>query len=215
MSEKKDRREEHEEEEFGELIKFTLVGFLGGLGLGWFLDRLGFQQNPVGEWAVRTLAGEGESILEGIFAIKKRLSGATSSLAQAYGWGKLIGMTVPWWIDLLSRLFGVNVYGWEGFYIPYFYAMSDQLGANVSGFIYLYRKERSLSGTFKRYVKSPVMLTSLLIILVVPIGLLTARLLGFSPTTNLFVALETIAANLCWLPPLVGMLVEKRRHKSL
>ena len=214
MPEEKDKREEHEEEEFGELIKFTLAGFAGGLGLGWLLDRLGFQQNPIGEWAVRVLAGEGESVLEGIFAIKKRLSGAASSLAQAYGWGKLIGMTVPWWIDLFSRLLGVDVYGWEGFYIPYFYAMSDQLGANVSGFIYLYRKERSLLGAFRKYVKNPVMLTSLLVILIVPVGLLTARLLGFSPTTNLFVALETIAANLCWLPPLVGMLVERRRHKN-
>ncbi len=206
----KDKREEHEEE-FGELIKFTFSGFAGGLGLGWFLDRLGFQQNPIGEWAVRTLAGEGESILEGVFALKKRLSGSSSSLAQAYGWGKLIGMTVPWWIDLFSRLLGVNVYGWEGFYIPYFYAMSDQLGANVSGFIYLYRKERSLFRALKKYVRSPVMLTSLLVVLIVPIGLLIARLLGFSPTTNLFTALETVAANLCWLPPLVGMLVEKRK----
>ena len=206
----KDKREEHEEE-FGELIKFTFSGFAGGLGLGWFLDRFGFQQNPVGEWAVRTLAGEGESILEGVFALKKRLSGSSSSLAQAYGWGKLIGMTVPWWIDLFSRLLGVNVYGWEGFYIPYFYAMSDQLGANVSGFIYLYRKERSLFRALKKYVRSPVMLTSLLVVLIVPIGLLIARLLGFSPTTNLFTALETVTANLCWLPPLVGMLVEKRK----
>ncbi len=214
MPDDKDRREEHEEEEFGELIKFTLAGFAGGLGLGWLLDRVGFQKDARGQWAVRTLAGEGESILEGVFAIRKRLSGAASSLAQAYGWGKLIGMTVPWWIDLISRLLGVNVYGWEGFYIPYFYAMSDQLGANVSGFIYLYRKERSLSGAFKKYVKSPVMLTSLLVILIVPVGLLVARLLGFSPTTNLFVALETIAANLCWLPPLVGMLVERRRHQA-
>ncbi len=210
MPEDKERRHE-EEEEFGELIKFTFAGFAGGLSLGWLLDRLGFQQNPVGEWAVRTLAGEGESILEGVFSIKKRLSGSAHSLAQAYGWGKLIGMTVPWWIDLFSRLAGVNVYGWQGFYIPYFYAMSDQLGANVSGFIYIYRHERSLKRAFTRYIKNPVMLTSLLVILVVPLGLLIARLLGFSPTTNLFVALETVAANLCWLPPLVGMLVEKRR----
>ena len=213
MPEERDKREEREEEEeeFGELIKFTFAGFAGGIGLGWILDRLGFQQNPIGEWLVRTLAGEGESILEGIFAIKKRLSGATSSLAQAYGWGKFIGMTVPWWIDLISRLLGVDVYGWEGFYIPYFYAMSDQLGANISGFIYLYRREGSIGKASKEYIKNPVMLTSLLVILIVPVGLLTARLLGFSPTANLFVALETVAANLCWLPPLVGMLMERRK----
>ena len=212
MAEEKEKK--HEEEEFGELIKFTLAGYAGGLGLGWLLDKLGFQQNPFGEWAVRTLSGEGESIFEGIFAIKKRLSGAVSSLAQAYGWGKFIGMTVPWWIDLFSRLVGINVYGWEGFYIPYFYAMSDQIGANVAGFIYLYKKEKSFLQAFKKYVKSPVMLASLIVILIVPIGLLTARLLGFSPTTNLYAALETIAANLCWVPPLVGLIVEKRRHSQ-
>ncbi|WP_457601444.1 hypothetical protein [Hydrogenivirga sp.] len=209
--EKEEKREELEEEEFGELIKFTLAGFAGGLGLGWLFDKLGFQQNPIGEWLVRTLAGEGESILEGFFAIKKKLSGSAHSLAQAYGWGKLIGMTVPWWIDFGSRLLGVNVYGWEGFYIPYLYAMSDQIGANVSGFVYMYRHEKSLKGAFLRYIKNPVMLTSLFVILLVPLGLLTARLLGFSPTTNLFVALETIAANLCWLPPLVGMVLERRK----
>ena len=75
----------HEErEEFGELIKFTLAGFGASLILGWFLDSLGIRKNPVGEWGARTLAGEGESILEGVFAIRKRLSGATRSLAQAY-----------------------------------------------------------------------------------------------------------------------------------
>jgi len=41
---------------------------------------------------------------------------------------------------------------------------------------------------------------------IVPAGLLAARLLGFSPTTQTYTALETIAANLCWLPPLVGWL---------
>jgi hypothetical protein len=28
---------------------------------------------------------------------------------------------LPWFIDLGSRLMGINVYGVEGFYIPYFY----------------------------------------------------------------------------------------------
>jgi len=105
-----------------------------------------------------------------------------------------------------------SVYGWEGFYIPYLYAMSDQIGANVFGFVFIYRHEKGIARAFARYSRNPVMLTSLLVILVVPFGLLLARLLGFSPTTNLFVALETIAANLCWLPPLVGMLVERKRR---
>jgi hypothetical protein len=103
----------------------------------------------------------------------------------------------------------VNVYGVEGFYIPYFYALSDQIGANVSGLLFLRRKEQSWLKAIEEYIHHPVMLTSLLIILIVPLGLLTARLLGFSPTTQTFTALETIAANLCWLPPLVGWLRER------
>jgi hypothetical protein len=130
-------------------------------------------------------------------------------MAEAYGWGKLLGMFVPWLIDWGSRLLGVNVYGVEGFYIPYFYALSDQIGGNVSGLVFLRKKERSWSKAFEKYIHHPVMLTSLLIIFIVPLGLLIARLLGFSPTTQTYTALETIAANLCWLPPLVGWLKEK------
>ena len=131
-------------------------------------------------------------------------------MAEAYGWGKLFGMAVPWVIDWGSRLLGVDVYGVEGFYIPYFYALSDQIGANISGLIYLRRKEESWLKTIKSYLRHPVMLASLLIIFIVPLGLLIARLLGFSPTTQTLTALETIAANLCWVPPLVGWLKEKK-----
>ncbi len=206
------REQRHEErEEFGELIKFTFAGFLGSLLVGWVLDTVGVRKNPVGEWAVRTLAGEGESILEGVFALKKRISGASHSLAQAYGWGKLVGMAFPWVVDFGSRIAGVDVYGWQGFYIPYLYAMSDQIGANVAGFIYIKRHEGSFKRALLSYSRNPVMVTSLLIILIVPLGLLTARVLGFSPTKNLLVALETIAANLCWVPPLVGVIWERRR----
>lgn len=195
--------------EFGELVKYTFLGYVGGLSIGALLDSMGFQLNPIGQWIVRTLSGEGESVLEGIYAIKQRLFQTAGSMAEAYGWGKFLGMTAPWLIDWGSRLLGVNVYGVEGFYIPYFYALSDQIGANISGFVFLWRRERSWSRVFAQYVRHPVMLTSLLIILVVPIGLLSARLLGFSPTTQLHTALETIAANLCWLPPLVGWLKGK------
>ncbi len=201
-----------EKEEFGELLKFTAGGFLSGFLFGVFLDYLGFQRSPVGQWIVRTLSGEGESIFEGIYAIRQRFRRATKSLAEAYGWGKLLGMFVPWVIDWGSRLLGVNVYGVEGFYIPYFYALSDQIGANVSGFIFLREEERSWGKAAKTYFRHPVMLTSLLIIFIVPLGLLIARFLGFSPTTQTYTALETIAANLCWLPPLVGWLRERRER---
>ncbi|MCX8118093.1 MAG: hypothetical protein N3G78_09195 [Desulfobacterota bacterium] len=206
----KKREKEVEEGEFRELIQFTLGGFIGGFLLGVFLDLLNFQRSAIGQWLVRTLSGEGESLFEGIYALRQRWRRASNSMAEAYGWGKLAGMALPWFIDWGSRLVGVDVYGIEGFYIPYFYALSDQMGANLSGLIFLRRKEGAWSRALGEYVRHPVMLTSLLIILIVPLGLLGARLIGFSPTTQTFTALETIAANLCWLPPLVGWIQEKK-----
>lgn len=135
-------------------------------------------------------------------------------MAEAYGWGKLLGMAVPWLIDWGSRILGVDVYGVEGFYIPYFYALSDQIGANVSGLLFLKRNERSWSKAIWQYLHHPVMLASLVIILGVPVGLLIARLLGFSPTTQTYTALETIVANLCWVPPFVGWVRERKEKKS-
>ncbi|MEL4305032.1 hypothetical protein [Methanococcoides sp. LMO-2] len=200
-----------ESEGFEELIKYTVPGYVLGLIAGIFLDMQGYQTSPVGQWLVRTLSGEGESILEGIYSIRQRFLGGTGTMAEAYGWGKLFGLAVPWIIDLASRLAGVNVYGVEGFYIPYFYALSDQIGANISGMLFLRRKEGVWSGAFSRYIHHPVMLASLAIIVIVPVGLLLLRLYGFSPTTQTFTALETIVANLCWVPPLVGWYVQRKR----
>ena len=205
-----ENREESEKEEFEELLKFTAGGFLGGFLLGVLLDYLGFQRSIVGQWIVRTLSGEGESIFEGFFAFRQRFRKARTSMAEAYGWGKLFGMAAPWIIDWGSRLLGVDVYGVEGFYIPYFYALSDQIGANVSGLVYLRKKEERWLKAVKSYFHHPVMMASLLIISLVPLGLFIARLLGFSPTTQTLTALETIAANLCWVPPLMGWLKEKK-----
>ncbi|RUM29629.1 MAG: hypothetical protein DSY42_06165, partial [Aquifex sp.] len=201
-------------DEFDELIKYTFGGFFLGLLAGFILDFLNFTKNFFAEWIVRTLSGEGESIFEGIFAIKKKLENSAFSLAQAYGWGKFIGMSIPWFIDGFSRLLGINVYSWEGFYIPYFYAMSDQIGGTVGVLTFLSKREGSFMKGFIKFVKNPVGLTSLGIILIVPIGLLVVRLLGFSPETNTLVALETIAANLCWLPPLVGLIMQRREKSS-
>jgi hypothetical protein len=51
------------------------------------LDQLGFQRSAIGQWLVRTLSGGGESIFEGIYAIRARLAGKVGSTAEAYGWG--------------------------------------------------------------------------------------------------------------------------------
>lgn len=201
-------------EEFGELLRYTLVGYVGGLLLGGILDHLGFQRSAVGQWLVRTISGEGESLLEGLFALRRRLGRGAVGMAEAYGWGKVIGMIVPWWIDWGSRALGVDVYGVSGFYIPYFYAMSDQIGANISGLLFLRGRSGSWREALAGYVRHPVMLTSLLVILVVPVGLFLARMLGFSPSTQVLTALETIASNLCWVPPTVGWLRERTRSTA-
>jgi len=201
--------EEHEEE-FGELLKYTAAGFGGGLLLAGALDWLGLQRSGLAQWAVRTLSGEGESLFEGLFALRRRLAGERGSMAEAYGWGKLLGMVAPWAIDGVSRWLGVDVYGVQGFYLPYFYALSDQIGASVSGLLFLRRKQGSWSSAARAYVRHPVMLASLLVVVAVPFALAVARLVGFSPTTQLLTAAETIAANLCWVPPLVGWLGERR-----
>lgn len=201
-------------EEFGELLRYTAAGYVGGLLLGAVLDSFGLSRSGVGQWLVRTLAGEGESILEGVFAIRRRLAGKVGSLAEAYGWGKLVGMGVPWIVDAGSRAVGIDVYGPQGFYIPFFYAMSDQVGAGIAGFIFLRRQTPTLGHAVRAWFRNPVMLAGLLVVLLVPLGLLVARLVGFSPSTQVLTALETIAANLCWVPPLVGWLSERRRGRG-
>ena len=202
-------REAAEPAEFGELLKCTAAGYAGGLLVGFILDQLGFQRSAIGQWLVRTLSGEGESIFEGVYAIRARLAGKVGSMAEAYGWGKLLGMIFPWLVDAGSRLAGVDVYGWQGFYIPYLYAMSDQIGASAAGLVFLRRRESSWLSAAASYFRHPVMLASLGVVLIVPVGLLGARLLGFSPTTQIYTAIETIAANLCWIPPLIGWLRER------
>jgi hypothetical protein len=200
-------------EEFGELARYTAAGFLGGLALGLLLDHLGLTRSGLGQWAVRTLSGEGESLLEGIYALRRRLAGSVASLAEAYGWGKLAGMSVPWAVDAASRVGGVDVYAPQGFYIPFFYAMSDQIGASVSGFMFLRRRSPSATHALRSYLTHPVMVAGLAVVLVVPVGLALARVAGFSPSTQVLTALETMAANLCWVPPFVGWLRERRQSR--
>ena len=211
MKEKENHKEESGEE-FGELIRYTLGGYLGGLVVGFILDHFGFARSAAGQWIVRTLSGEGESLFEGFFAFRKRLRGGAASMAEAYGWGKLFGMAVPWVIDGASRLSGIDVYGIEGFYIPFFYALSDQVGAGVSGLYFLRRTSAGWGEATFRYFRHPVMVTGLAVILVVPVGLFLARLMGFSPSTQVRTALETILANLCWLPPFIGWMAERKKR---
>jgi hypothetical protein len=205
--------EDEEEEGFGELLRYTLAGYGAGLLAGAALDRFGLQRSGLGQWLVRTLAGEGESVFEGLFALRRRIAGVTGTMAEAYGWGKLLGMAAPWGIDVVSRLAGVDVNGVQGFYLPYFYALSDQIGASVSGLVFLRRRNATWGATVASYIRHPVMAASLLVIVCVPLALFVVRASGFVPSTQILTAVETIAANLCWVPPLVGSLAERRESR--
>ncbi len=171
-----------EKSEFGKLLKYTVLVYASGLFVGVLLDFLGLQRSSIGQWIVRALSGEGESIFDRVYALRRRFHRKSGSIAEAYGGGK---------------------------FLPYLYALSAQMGANISGLVFLRKKERSWSKAINQYVRHPVMLTSLLVIFIVPIRLLVTRLMGFSPTAQVYTALETIPINLCWLPPLVGWLKGK------
>jgi len=146
-----------ETESFRDIAKYTGAGFLLGLAVAGVLDAVGWKSHAFGQWLVRTLAGESESIFEGIFALRRRMTGAAGSLAEAYGWGKVLGMVAPWIVDVASRLAGLDVTGVEGFFIPYFYAMSDQIGGSVSSLVFLRRREQRWASAIKLYVRHPVM----------------------------------------------------------
>jgi len=76
---------------------------------GAVLDYFGFHQGALGQWLVRTLAREGESLFDGICAVRQRIRGSSGSMAEAYGWGKLSAMLLPWIIDWGIRMVGIDV----------------------------------------------------------------------------------------------------------
>jgi hypothetical protein len=55
-----------------------------------------------------------ESLLEGLYALRRRLGGKHGSMAEAYGCGKLLGMVAPWAVDGASRWLGVDVFDERG-----------------------------------------------------------------------------------------------------
>ncbi|MBI2614427.1 MAG: hypothetical protein HYW52_01860, partial [Gemmatimonadetes bacterium] len=79
------KRREEGGAEFTSLVRYTLAGYLAGLALAVGFDRLCLQRSGLGQWAVRTFAGEGESLFEGFFAFGRRLKGGPASMAEAYG----------------------------------------------------------------------------------------------------------------------------------
>ena len=100
---------------------------------------------------------------------------------------------------------------WFGFSQPFEVFQGPM--AEEDEVVFLRREAGSWHGAVAQYVRHPVLLASLTVVLLVPVGLLLARTAGFSPTTQTYTALETIAANLCWVPPLVGVWTESVRRR--
>ncbi len=215
---------------YKELSRFTFAGFLGGLGLGAVLDALGFSASAIGEWAVRTLSGEGEDLAEGAWVVKRRRRGRAaeaeegeedeekltgSEAAEAYGTGKVLGMAFPWAVDALSRFAGVDVRAPEGSYVAYFYSLADQIGANLSGLRHHLRKSGSLRAGLVSYFHDPVMVASLTVI-TLPLAILyLVRSAGWRPDLLVLAALEGMLLNLCWVPPLVAWFWDRRLQRGL
>ena len=223
---------------YKELSLFTFVGFAGGLGLGAFLDALGFSGSAVAEWAVRTLSGEGEDLAEGAWVLRSRLrrqkrTGKEVSeeeeeeqeekslvwfeeeAAEAYGMGKVIGMVFPWIVDAVSRLVGVDVRSPEGSYVAYFYSLADQLFATLNGFRYHVRRAGSFWGGVKGYFHDPVMVASFIVVTLPFIILYQVRAGGWRPDFLLLAAVEGILLNLCWVPPLTAWFWDWQLQKGL
>jgi len=214
---------------YKELSLFTFVGFLGGLGLGAVLDALGFSTSAIGEWAVRTLSGEGEDLAEGAWVLRSHLrrdrvteaeeeeseEATGSEAAEAYGTGKVLGMAFPWAVDAVSRFAGVDVRAPEGSYVAYFYSLADQIGANLSGLRHHVRRAGGLRAGLVSYFHDPVMVASLTVI-TLPLAILyLVRSAGWRPDLLVLAALEGILLNLCWVPPFVAWFWDRRLQRGL
>lgn len=89
--------------------------------------------------------------------------------------------------------------------------MSGQIGANLAGLRHLTNEAGCLTGGLSRSLRYPVMVTSLAVVLALSVVLFALRASGLAPTTQVKAALETVVANLCWLPPVVGSLLGRDR----
>jgi hypothetical protein len=222
---------------YKELSLFTFVGFVGGLGLGAVLDALGFSTSAIGEWAVRTLSGEGEDLAEGAWVLRSKLrrrertqaeaGEAENELeeeglvwfeeeaAEAYGTGKVVGMAFPWAVDAVSRLAGIDVRAPEGSYVAYFYSLADQLFATLNGLRYHVRRAGGFWGGVKGYFRDPVMVASFTVVTLPLITLFLVRSAGWRPDLLVLAAIEAILLNLCWVPPLTAWFWDRRLRRGL
>jgi hypothetical protein len=223
---------------YKELSLFTFVGFFGGLVLGAVLDALGLSTSAIGEWAVRTLSGEGEDLAEGAWVLRSKLrrrertqaeaGEAEDELeeegfvwfeeeeaAEAYGTGKVVGMAFPWAVDAVSRLAGIDVRAPEGSYVAYFYSLADQLFATLNGLRYHVRRAGSFGGGVRGYFHDPVMVASFTVTTLPLVILFLVRSAGWRPDLLVLAAIEAILLNLCWVPPLTAWFWDRHLQRGL
>ena len=135
--------------------------------------------------------------------------------AEAYGAGKVVGMAFPWVVDAVSRLAGVDVRAPEGSYVAYFYSLADQLFATLNGLRYHVRRAGSFWGGVKGYFHDPVMVASFTVVTLPLIALYLVRSSGWRPDLLLWVAVEAVLLNLCWVPPLTAWFWDRRLQHRL
>jgi len=195
---------------FEELLRFTLVGYIGALTAGALLDFFQYPLSPAGQWVVRALAGQGAGLVTMRGAVIRERRRGAFAMVRTYGHRRLAVLILPWVIDYASRRWGVAVNGVAGFYIPCFYALTAQLDTNLRGWSQLRRDSRNWQAALRAYGRDPALATGLAILVGVPLLMLGMRVLGFRPLTHTRTAVETILANLCWLPALAAWLKARR-----
>ena len=201
-------------QQFETLLRFTLVGYIGALTAGSLLDFFQYPLQPPGEWLVRALAGQGAGLVAARGAILTERRRGAFAMARTYGYRRLLVLLIPWGIDYGSRRWGIATHGVVGFYLPFCYALTAQIDLNLQGWRRLRPTRRDLQSTVTAYWRDPSLRTGLLILLLVPVALVAVRSSGFRPTTYTRIAMETLLANLCWLPPLVAWLSLSRTKKQ-
>lgn len=195
---------------FEELLRFTLVGFIGGLTAGSLLDFFQYPVSPLGQWLVRALAGQGAGLVMIRGAVIRERRRGAFAMARTYGHRRLAILTLPWIIDAASRRWGGDTNGLAGFYIPYFYALTAQMDANLRGWVRIRQSSGNRRAAWEAYIRDPGLLSGLLILVGALLVLLGLRSLGFQPLTYTRTAGETLLVNLCWLPALIAWLKARK-----
>ena len=166
---------------FEELLRFTLVGFIGGLTAGALLDFFQYPLSAWGQWLVRAWSGQGPGWVAAHGAVIQERRRGAFAMARTYGRRRLVVLVLPWLIDGLSRRWGADTAGPAGFYIPCAYGLTAQLAINLEAAKGLRQTDGSWRCALSAYRRNPALVAGALILVGAPLGLLMLRLVGFQP----------------------------------